>query len=337
MYYDPLGRVVKTVNADNTEQRVVYGVPNSLTTPDNFSPTPWENYAYDANDLSPITNTTSNPVPSAQWFTPKSSEVDALGRTVKTTEHKVQINGSNYEDIVMQYQYDVRGNLLLVKDPYNRNVFEHVYDLRTPEKDQALTPLYTKHIDKGIGTVLLDALGKPIEGKDAKGALTLSAYDTLQRSAYGWARNDGSSNITLRSFTLFGDTSGTGATDNVNGKPFEIFDEAGKLSFTRYDFKGNILNKTREVIDDSVLKGALSSYTNYIMDWDSPPALATLVFTTDMRYDALNRIRELELPQDLNSERKKIIPTYNRAGALEKVDLYIPTGSKTTNYVTLHI
>ncbi|MDP3556257.1 MAG: hypothetical protein Q8T03_02720 [Bacteroidota bacterium] len=30
MYYDPLGRVVKTINADNSEQRVVYGVPAAL-------------------------------------------------------------------------------------------------------------------------------------------------------------------------------------------------------------------------------------------------------------------------------------------------------------------
>jgi YD repeat-containing protein len=30
MYYDPRGQVIRTVNPDDTEQRVLYGVPNNL-------------------------------------------------------------------------------------------------------------------------------------------------------------------------------------------------------------------------------------------------------------------------------------------------------------------
>lgn len=45
MYYDPLGRVVKTVNPDNSEQRVVYGTPTALNTPSNITPSPWVNYS----------------------------------------------------------------------------------------------------------------------------------------------------------------------------------------------------------------------------------------------------------------------------------------------------
>lgn len=51
MYYDPLGRLVKTINPDQSEQRVVYGIPDNLNTPNKTIPTPWENYTYDANDL----------------------------------------------------------------------------------------------------------------------------------------------------------------------------------------------------------------------------------------------------------------------------------------------
>ncbi|MDP3558338.1 MAG: RHS repeat-associated core domain-containing protein [Bacteroidota bacterium] len=49
MYYDPLGRVVKTVNPDNSEQRVVYGTPTALNTPSNVTPSPWVNYSYGMN------------------------------------------------------------------------------------------------------------------------------------------------------------------------------------------------------------------------------------------------------------------------------------------------
>ena len=39
------------------------------------------------------------------------------------------------------------------------------------------------------------------------------------------------------------------------------------------------------------------------------------------RYDALNRPNELTYPQDVDGQRKKVIPHYNRAGALEAVSL----------------
>jgi hypothetical protein len=55
MIYDPLGRVVRTISPDGSEQRVVHGVPGTiatpmLTNPDAFEPTPWEAYTYAVND-----------------------------------------------------------------------------------------------------------------------------------------------------------------------------------------------------------------------------------------------------------------------------------------------
>ena len=85
IYFDALGRPQRTVNPDATEQRVVYGVPNALNTPNAFAPSPWERYTYDALDLAPITHPTLPAAPSD--YTPKSELIDALGRTVRTTEH----------------------------------------------------------------------------------------------------------------------------------------------------------------------------------------------------------------------------------------------------------
>ncbi|MDP3146604.1 MAG: hypothetical protein Q8N66_14440, partial [Bacteroidota bacterium] len=320
MYYDPLGRVVKTVNPDKSEQRVIYGVPNNLNTPNSFSPTPWENYTYDSNDLAPLTNPTGSNVPPTDFYTPKSAETDALGRTIKTTEF---FDNSNYNNtIVMSYGYDVRGNLLLVKDPYYRNVFEHVYDLRTAQKDQALPPLWTKHIDKGISTALFDASGKPIEGNDAKGSLALSAYDKLQRPTNSWAKNKAGDTITLRNFMQYGDSAGLINPENQNlkGKLYKNYDEAGLVEIPFCDFKGNMLTKNRQVISSTTLKANLNTYTTFIVDWTALPSiLDAFVFTTDMQYDALNRITKLTLPEDVNTNRKEIVPGYNRAGALEKV------------------
>jgi hypothetical protein len=53
-FYDPRGRIVRTVDPDGAEQRVVFGVPSDLADPDGAIPTPWESYTYDANDLVPL-------------------------------------------------------------------------------------------------------------------------------------------------------------------------------------------------------------------------------------------------------------------------------------------
>src|SRR5690554_304025 len=341
MFYDTLGRVIKTINPDGSEQRVLYGIPDELNTPNDFSPTPWENYAYDANDLAPLTNPTNNNVPASHYYTPKSSLIDALGRTIQTTEHKAHYNNdtSQYEDVIMHYLYDIRGNQLEVGDPYNRKVFEHIYDLRPMEGDSSLPPLWTKHIDQGNGVLTLDATGKPIESEDAKGALNLNAYDILNRQTHIWAKDNLNETITLRQIIVYGDDPSTGPINpkstNHIGQLYEHYDEAGKVIFKDYDFKSNLLEKEREVIADAeilaVFDGPPSNWDVecYRVDWDTPPSLEGH-YLTSINYDAMNRITMMKYPEDVEFERKELIPTYNKAGALESIEI---DGSNYINYI----
>ncbi|MES2133231.1 MAG: SpvB/TcaC N-terminal domain-containing protein [Bacteroidota bacterium] len=335
MFYDPLGRVVKTLNPDNSQQWVIYGIPNSLNGVSSGAvengtgviPTPWVNYAYDANDLASISGITVTNVPSSHWFTPKSSETDALGRTIKTREFFDNADYANTID--MSYFYDVRGNLLLVKDPYYRNVFEHVYDLRAPQKgedgkQQPLPPLWTKHIDKGISTVLFDASGKPIESHDAKGARALSGFDVISRSQFIWARDKSAETITLRQYLVY-DESNTSL--NLKGKLVEHYDEAGLVQMIAFDFKNNIQEKKQQVIKDSELLSIFGgpTVTCYRVDWTGmPDILEMTVYQTNMQYDALNRVAKMTYPEDVSTPsplRRELVPVYNRAGALESVAL----------------
>ncbi|TXH55272.1 MAG: RHS repeat-associated core domain-containing protein, partial [Bacteroidia bacterium] len=321
MYYDPIGRVVRTVNPDNSEQRVVYGVPTALNTPDSFTPTPWENYGYDANDLAPLTNPNSN-VPQSNWYTPKSSLIDALGRTIQTTEQKAHYNNDTeeYENVVMRYLYDIRGNLLEVRDPYNRKVFEYVYDLRPPQKDSPLTPLWVKHIDSGENIMLFDAIGKVIESEDAKDARLLNAYDILQRPTHGWTQNNGNDSLRLTGYAMYGENATNPKENNLLGQLWQQYDESGKIKSVIFDFKGNLLSKKQQVISSTVIKTALDNYETYLVDWTGlPTILGTQIFETSSAFDALNRVKKITLPENVNSERKEIVPTYNRAGTLEKV------------------
>nr|MBA3899784.1 hypothetical protein [Bacteroidota bacterium] len=140
--YDAGGRPTQTTFPDGSKSLIVYGVPESITNPPlnnspNFLATPWERYTFDQNDLAPLINPG---LPYTGAFTPKSELIDALGRTIRTIEHKATASA---EDVVMQYEYDIQGNLIFVKDPYDRIVFNYRYNLQQ-------AALFTNHIDSGI-------------------------------------------------------------------------------------------------------------------------------------------------------------------------------------------
>lgn len=340
MFYDPRGNAIRNLNPDGTEQRVLYGVPSVLSRPDLYAPTPWEQYTYDANDLTPLTHPGDTTVPPAHYYTPNSNLLDALGRTIRTTNHRAQQTISQpgaspvFEDVVMQYRYDIRGNLLEVHDPYGRSAFSHVYDLKpkTGKDDPGANILRTKHIDGGIKTAVFSGIGSPVEMRDSKGALLLHAYDNLNRPTHAWARDLAAEPVTLRQRLLYGDAAGLTdpAAHNLLGKPWKTYDEAGMVTLPEYDFKGNPLYKERRVLKDSqILSGiGAGTFQSYRVDWTAtdPQTLETQlldgrVYRTSLQYDALGRTTRVTYPIDADGDRKVLYPTYNRAGALQKISL----------------
>jgi RHS repeat-associated protein len=317
IFFDALGRPKRTVNPDGTEQRVVYGVPNLLNTPDSFKPSPWERFTYDANDLAPITHP-GNTLSASHHWTPKSELIDALGHTVRTVEHITTLSpaGSDTpiireDDVVMRYTYDIKGQLLEVRDPLDRVCFEHKYDT-------AGNNLWTKHLDSGEKTLVVDAQGKPLYSSDAKGAAVYTAYDDLQRPTIIWAKDAAAEDVTLRQHMVYGDSAGLTDPEllNLNGQLVTHYDEAGKATITAYDFKGNPLEKVRQVIADTELTGT----EKYAVDWDGLAVpLDAKEYVTGLLYDGLNRVRKSILPEDVDEDRKEMVPTYNRAGALEAI------------------
>ena len=88
MFYDPRGQVIRTLNPDGSEQRVIYGIPADLDQPGRSSrPRPGKPITYDANDLAPLSTgpdgaSLATAAPATHHFTPSSIVIDALGRTV---------------------------------------------------------------------------------------------------------------------------------------------------------------------------------------------------------------------------------------------------------------
>lgn len=343
MFYDPRGHVIRTVNPDGSEQHVIYGVPADLTKPDDFVPTAWEAYTYDANDNAGRTHPTASTSYQHHWHTPLSIVIDALGRTIETIARNRMKSPdgslSPIEEIRTKSTYDIRGNLLTVTDALERVAFKHIYDLRPkPDKDkQGAAVLRIESIDAGIRRVVFDAMGNALEDRDSKGALVLHAYDTLNRPIRLWARDDSSATVTLRGRLEYGDGSdpnqpaterNTNRAANRLGKVFRHFDEAGLLSFASYDFKGNVLEKVRQAISDAAILKVFDppppnwQVPAFRVDWHTTDTSALLDPTelrTSTAYDGLNRIKSLRYPQEVEGNRKELRPRYNRAGALQRV------------------
>src|SRR5207249_1248554 len=152
MFYDPRGHVIRTLNPDGSEQRVVYGVPGKITAPDVtnpalFEPTPWEAYTYDANDNAGRTHPVESKAYQSHWNTPASIVVDALGRTVTAVARNGP--GPATDWYTTRSTYDIQGNLLTVTDALGRLAFQHVYDL-------AKRPWRVDSIDAGLRRSVLD-------------------------------------------------------------------------------------------------------------------------------------------------------------------------------------
>ncbi len=331
-YYDPRGQQIRTVFPNQSEQLIVQGVPNDINNPFVYEPTPWEAYTYDPNDNAGRTHATESSTYQTHWNTPTSVKVDALGRTVET----IQRNGKN--SATQWYQtvstYDIRGNLLTVTDPLNRLAFEQVYDLL----DNALR---IQNLDGGIRRRILDAAGNLLEQRDSKGALILNSYDNLNRPIKKWARDKQDEPVTLRECLIYGDSAGSdlsiaqATNNNLLGNLYRHYDEVGLLEISSYDFKGNILEKSRQTICDDVVLSAFTpapvnwQINAFRVDWQHPPdsdldvhattLLDATAFQTSLQYDALNRVKRMHYPEDVDGKRKELLPEYNRSGALESV------------------
>src|SRR5262249_48438123 len=111
---------------------------------------------------------------------------------------------------------------------------------------------------------------------------------------------------------------------NLLGKLHRHYDEAGLLTIESYDLKGNMLEKVRRVLGDA------AALADAPPDWpDSEAAtsqhaasvLGPRDYRTSTQYDALKRVKSLRYPEDVDGNRKELRPSYNRAGALERVAL----------------
>jgi RHS repeat-associated protein len=318
MHYDPLSRVIRT------------DLPNDTFTKVEF--TPWQQKHFDPNDTvrdsqwyidngspDPLNPEPVNPGERAAWLaakhydTPVVSHLDSLGRAFLSinTDGAVHIETRNVQDI--------EGNLLQVIDGLGRVVVEHTYGMGGNQ-------LKHTSMDGGSRWNINNAAGKPLLSYSDRGHTFTTDYDVLQRPVAMYVEENGVTTL----FQRFGYGESLSVADaktnNLLTKTYQLYDQAGILTSLQFDFKGNLTGNRLQLA---------TNYRNTI-DWTDISAvdLETDVFEGSSQFDGLSRMIQAIAPHNPTTPPSEIRPSYNEAGLLDKVDVFIRGAVDVTPFVT---
>ena len=291
--------------------------------------------------------------------TPTTAHFDALGRPFLTVAHNRVVckdhvlDGKSDEEVCTRVELDIEGNqrsvrdaithtdaldasgnTVVVDDPLGRIVMRYAYDMLGNR-------IHQLSMEAGARWMLNDVAGKPIRSWDSRGHNFTTTYDALRRPLNQYVRGSSAESdprtrnpanpegllvdkidygealanaeaLNLRTRILrHRDSAGiaTNASLDASGKPVEA-----------YDFKGNLLASTRQLVSDY----------KAIPDWSQQTTLDAETFTGHTRYDALNRSIQTIAPRSSLARGKVnvIQPGFNEANLLERVDIWLERGSE---------
>ncbi len=317
LYYDAVGRLIHTELPDGTETRVEFDA--------------WEQSDWDANDT----------VLESRWYkdrqngqlgqeelrsaqktmihneTPERIYLDSLGRPVYSLAHNKWAVKTNNQTVAFEQYYptlvvlDIEGNVQEVRDARDNPVMTYHYDMLGHRLCQI-------SMDAGERWMLPDAKGDPLYEWDYNERITgggavvaehrifYTEYDKLHRPLTRTLRINDGDPMTIERLE-YGETHPEALKNNLRGQLYRDEDQSGQMTHTRYDFKGNLLEASRALLDD---------FKNEVVNWTINPVLMP-AFTNRKAYDALNRpIREenWHLP---GRQPAVYTPVYNQRGLLK--------------------
>jgi hypothetical protein len=131
--------------------------------------------------------------------------------------------------------------------------------------------LYSYSMDAGERWMLNNVAGKPIRGWDSRGFVRRLTYDALQRPLALFVRDAQGEKLVER--TVYGEAQGS--TNNHRGKVYQVFDGAGVVTSQGYDFKGNLLQGSRQLLQN--YKDRVDWSQNQTLELE-PPFVSSTVY-----------------------------------------------------------
>ncbi len=340
LFYDPLERVVCTLYANQTYEKVVFD--------------PWQQASWDVNDtvlLEPqndpdikhyVEKYVSTLGSFSSWFhqrvpdpaNPPTSPTDQQRAALKTIEHAntpslayltvqgevfLSVDDNKAETLQTTVSFDVEGNDLDITDPRGIKVFTHAFDM-------AGRKLRIASADVGDAYRFLTVDDKPLYNWDANGNRVGTSYDNLRRTqSLHVTKPDGT--LFLAQQLIYGESRPLSEASNSRGSVWKQYDGAGLAINERIYFNGKVLEAHRKLLLDGKLttpEWPIDSAGNF----DEAAANSMLetstrlngaAYTRVFSYDALNRITQIQLPDGTIQ-----IPTYNYASLLESLSVQHP-------------
>jgi len=346
--YDPAGRVVATIQPNQTYAKTVFD--------------PWHQETWDINDTvlenNPTTDTDVGEffqrLPAADysptWYSQRSTNglgsleqdaatkaavlantpgvayLDSFGRTFLS----VADNGA-FGKYLTHFDLDIQNNQRSVTDALNRQVMIYDYAITGERIHQA-------SMEAGARWNLSDATGKSIRAWDSRGHNFRSAYDANRRPVQLFVLGTDPVNSDPRTTggeVLFdqidyGEGQANDQQLNLRTRVWQHHDMAGVVvnmgtdpvsaQIQAYDFKGNLLRASRQFIENPQL----------LPDWaKAPPAfLPGDPFVSATKYDALNRVIAATAP-----DGSVATPTYNETGLIESISVNLRGAAAATAFV----
>ena len=363
VYYDAVGRVVRTDAPDGSYSRV--------------DVSPWHLSSYDRNDTVleagnawyaaradlPIDDPRRRAAEQAASHagTATTSFLDSLGREVVTIAHNRFVDRRlvSYDEKYITFtKLDTEGKPLWIRDDRGKLVIQHITpvkptrledepaaglaealpDASVPGYDVAGNLLFQNHMDSGARWMLPDAGGHPLLGWDTNVRVTDEGervlehrtrrieYDVLRRAVARWLTIDGEQWMVER--MEYGESLGAPAEareHNLRGRLHQHHDPAGLVVVRRYDFKGNVVEAERQLT--AVVDAA-------VVDWSpgySPEQLESEVFHRVEEYDALGRrVRIFDWHRQVSRVPVQE-PRYNERGLVSSLDVYVAAARDASN------
>ena len=243
MYYDPVGRLIKTEFPDGTFSRVEFDswLQRTFDQNDTVQASDWY-AARIGGSMGPAKQDAAQKA-ALHHDTPTVAHLDSLGRLFCTVAHNKFLDRTTNlvreEFYSTRIDFDIENNQRQVTDARNRQVLTQDFTMLS-------TVAHSLSADAGERWMLNNVAGKPIRTFDSRNHTIRAVYDLLQRPTHLFVQ-DGSSAEVLAERSIYGEALPKAATLNLRGQLYQHYDGAGLVTNERHDFKGNLLSHTRQL------------------------------------------------------------------------------------------
>ncbi len=334
MYYDPMGRLIRTNAPDETFSKVVFDSWKQMIFDgiDTLNESPW--YAKRTNRLIDIELLAEEKDPvrekeaadqSYKYVnTPTLLHLDTGGRPVLSVEHNRHTLTNVDEYYATRTRLDIEGNLRQVVDARGNIVMQYKYDMLG-------NLVYQNSMDSGQRWILTNIVGSPLRTWDERNHEFQYAYDILHRPVFSKVLG-GDGAVSLDHIVdrfIYGENllepgrANEAALNakNVIGKPIRHYDTGGLLETPEYDFKGQPVTTQRRLFKK------YKETANW-MEANLSADLEPDVFTFTTETDALGRIVRQVIPDE-----SVITPSYNEAGLFNSEKILHADADDETIYI----